>query len=136
MGFLLKGDWDRLGRAISQLKREVGPRVMFEATAEAKTGVFDQYQSDFSGHRDPWGNAWKPSRHSMVRTSALANPTITTTTGKIRVKPERYWVFHQAGTAKMPARPVFPYGASTWDRPIQSRIESVVSRYINRLTEL
>lgn len=128
----MTGDWAALeremGRLVSAERRGIG-----DATRAAREGVEDQYRADFAGSRDPFGRAWAPTQRGNTPligpTLALANPEIshdsTAGGGVVRVKPVKYWVFHQGGIG-VPEREILPYGPSKWDAPIQRRIGDVI----------
>ena len=126
----ISGDWPDLRRLIGQLER-TGERVMSKATDAMMGEVVRQYHGDFVGARSPWGVPWAPTKlggDTLLKTNALANPQVSQTRGVVRLKPERYWIFHQAGTERMPERPVLAYGKTDWDPPIIHAIERAAER--------
>jgi phage gpG-like protein len=128
----LTGDFDQLRKLI---ERASAPRkLMDQATEAGETGVHEQYQADFAGSRNPWGGQWAPRKDGgggrpLYQSGALADPAIVSSNGLIKVRPERYWVFHQVGANNMHERAVLPFSASNWDPPIQARIDDVVIGY-------
>ncbi len=49
----------------------------------------------------------------------------------VRMRPPKYWLYHQIGANNMHQRQVLPFGASNWDPPIQGAIEKVVLDYFD-----
>lgn len=126
----LTGDDGKLQALISGLEN-AGRRVMPAAIEAAEEGVSEQYQGDFKGQHDPWGERWKPTRAGkspalIGPTRSLSNPIITSRGSTVRVKPVSYWVFHQVGANNMERRATLPFGPSHWDDPIEDRIEDAV----------
>lgn len=93
------------------------------ATKAAKAELFVQYQADFAGSRDPYGNRWT---YRLYDTGALANPQITISGASIKIRPVKYWVFHQIGSHGLHPNKVLPFGPSNWDYPTQAKIADVV----------
>lgn len=131
-GSSMPGDWAELEREMSKLvaaeKRAVG-----DATRAMRDGVEVEYSAEFAAGRDPFGAPWKPTKKGgsplIGPTLALANPQVSHSGDTVRVKPVRYWVFHQAGWgASQSERQILPYGPSKWDAPIQAGISRAVER--------
>jgi len=125
-----------MDKLASAEKRGVG-----DATRAAREGVEAEYTGEFAAGRDPFGAPWKPTQRGNTPligpTLQLANAEIShdsvSAGGVVRVKPVRYWVFHQAGSdwgtgAGVPTRQILPYGPSKWDAPIQAGISRAVER--------
>lgn len=130
----LTGNWDQFRKMISELHAVAGGKLMRPITGIAEGQVEQLYEGDFVGQHDPWGNAWEPAESGKTpvlvgETAALANPQITSTPGKVSVKPVRYWVFHQAGAHGMKQRAVLPFGVSNWNPPIEKAIDRYVKKH-------
>ncbi len=108
--------------------------VMKDAVQAAKGEAFDQYQAGFARTVDPWGSKWDPNQDgdapTLYDTGALASPDVLVAGNSVQIKPERYWVFHQAGANGMARRAVLPFSVSNWNRPIEIRIESVILKQL------
>ncbi len=127
------GDFREFRELISRL---ANPKPLInDATRAAGSEVTEQYQGDFSGSHDPWGGAWKPRKDGkgggrpLYQSGNLANPQIVASNGVIKVRPERYWVFHQVGANNMFTRGILPFSASAWDPPIERALDEVVVSY-------
>lgn len=130
----MTGDFAGL-RALVQ--RLANPRpVIKDATRVAGAEVTEQYQGDFAGSHDPWGNRWSPPREGggrpLYQTGQLANPQIVAANGVIKVRPVKYWVFHQVGANNMAPRGILPFSASLWDPPIERALDDVVVSFFYR----
>lgn len=125
----LTGDFDKLSQVVGELKSV--PHMMAPITRVAAGRVSSLFAADFTGQHDPWGNRWEPNKSGktpvLFESGALANPKVTFSGGVVRVRPERYWIFHQAGAHGMAERAILPFGSSTpWDPPIQSAVNLFV----------
>jgi hypothetical protein len=121
----LTGDFAQLRRLIAEIE-SAGTKILPAATRAAAEGAGEQYQADFTGQHDPFGTAWAPSPHHMFVSGALANPQITSSSGIVRIRPEKYWAMHQVGAHGMAVRAILPFAASNWDPPIQAKIGDIV----------
>lgn len=129
----LSGDFAALRRLVSDVA-EVSRGTIAEATAAARDGVDQQYAADFSGRRDPWGDPWEPTATGKPASlGPLVGARASGASGVVRIRPLRWWVYHQIGANGMKRRGVLPFSQSLWDRPIQALIERGVLR---RLAEL
>ena len=129
----LDGDFAALRRLITELST-ISRGTMAEATTAARQGVDQQYASDFSGRRDPWGEPWEPTATGKPATlGPLSGARATGANGMVKIRPLRWWVFHQIGANNMKRRAVLPFSPSLWDRPIQALIERGVLRRLERL---
>ncbi len=132
----LEGDWARLRQLISELKGV--PGVMKDMTFTAGAGVDEQYKADFAASRDPWGDPWPALKAGGGKPLLGASEALSTTfpsTGRlvVRMKPPKYWVYHQVGANNMHQRAVLPFSASKWDAPIQAKLaERVMSHFKSR----
>lgn len=126
----LDGDWAKLRRAIAEVAA-VDRGFMAKATAAAEAGSEREYHGDFDAQRDPWGKSWPATATGkkpvlIGKTFELFNAQVSATTGTVRIKPPRYWVFHQVGANGMAERNVLPFSESRWDKPIQDDIEKLL----------
>lgn len=130
-GSSMPGDWGELEREMNKLVA-AEKRVVSDATRAMRDGVATEYTGEFAAGRDPFGAPWKPTQKGgsplIGPTLALSNPQISVSGDTVRLKPVRYWVFHQAGWGKAPERQILPYGPSKWDAPIQAGISRAVER--------
>lgn len=103
---------------------------MPEALEAGGNEAFNQYQEQWRGQRDPWGETWPGTQRGnspiLFDEGRLASPDVVFTANMVKIKPERYWVFHQIGANHMPRRAVLPFSKSLWDKPIEDRIREVV----------
>ena len=123
------GDIHGLHTKIAALE-EVAHEGMKKAVAAAKSEATSQYQNDFNAQRSPWGDAWAPLKgggRALQFTGELqgAVATASASGNTIKIKPPRYWVYHQIG-GRLPQRQVLPFSASNWDEPIQREIEDAI----------
>lgn len=126
----LDGDWAKLKRAIAEVAA-VDRTFMSKATAVAEVGSEREYHQDFDAQRDPWGKPWDATATGkkpvlIGKTFELYNAQVSATTGTVRIKPPRYWVFHQGGANGMASRSVLPFTESRWDKPIQTDLEKLL----------
>lgn len=102
----------------------------------------------FSGGHDPYGEAWADLEEStikrkggdariLIRSGALADQTraLPARGAGIEITTLSYGAFHQlgfrVGTAKVPARPILPYGdelPEAWERAIDEEIDRAFER--------
>lgn len=124
----LEGDWKKLTAMIGELQSVRG--LMGPVTRVAHGRVSSLWDSGFTSQKDPWGNSWDPTAEGkspvLVATGDLANAAITSSRGVVRVKPPRYWIFHQTGANNMKERAVLPFGHSNWSAPIERAIRDIV----------
>lgn len=129
----LDGDWSKLRRMLGELNEAASGRLMRPITLEAEEGVQDEYLDDFRAQHDPWGVPWDAAEDGenpvLIDSGALAGAQVTSVPGLIRIRPPKYWVFHQLGANNMRKRAVLPFAKSDWDEPIQKRITLVVERH-------
>lgn len=132
----LVGDFARLRRLTSELST-IDRGAMAAATNAAKEGATEAYKGDFAAQRDPWGEAWEPTKLGKTpvlnSSGLLASSQATGSGGVIRIKPVRYWVFHQVGANGMRRRAILPFSPSRWDTPIQAFIERAVIQRLELL---
>ena len=126
----LDGDWAKLKRAIAEVAA-VDRGFMSKATVVAEVGSEREYHQDFDAQRDPWGKPWDATATGkkpvlIGKTFELYNAQVSATTGTVRIKPPRYWVFHQGGANGMVSRSVLPFSESRWDKPIQNDLEKLL----------
>lgn len=130
----LTGDFSKLSAVIGEL--DSVPRLKRPITEAAKLEVWEQWGDQFGEQRDPFGKGWAPTQSGwspvLDATGALASAVLTAQPNvmKIKLKPEKYWVFHQAGAHGMAERMVLPFqDGSLWDAPIQTRIGEIVMEH-------
>ncbi len=126
----LTGDF----KGLDDLMRKVdgADKLLGKVTRAAKAEAGDQYRGDFAGKHDPWGESWASSPHGMVETGALAGAQVTSSPGVLRIRPPRYWVFHQVGANNMAKRAVLPFSESKWDPPIEAKIDAEVLEHFGK----
>lgn len=138
MANVFSGDASALKELIASLET-VPTKLMPAITAEAKQTVGDQYRSEFSSGRDPWGNQWASSLKGtgttlVGETGALYAAKPTSSKGTVRMRPPKYWKFLQVGApcrkdgTSVP-RAVLPYSPSKWDGPLKAGIEKVIEAH-------
>ncbi len=121
----LSGDFGKLRKAIAET-RSVS-KAVDEAERKARDEVENQYVADFAEQRDPWGTAWPATKAGKSPVLVdLASAVVSLSAGKIRIVPEKWWIFHQIGANNMEKRAVLPFSASKWDPPIQAKINDIV----------
>ncbi len=129
----LTGDFAALAQMIADLE-ETGARALPVATDAAKEEAQDQYEGNFKGQRDPWGNAWAPTATGktpvLFQTGALSNALVSASTGTVRIKPPKYWAYHQIGANGMAQRGLLPFSASNWDPPLVAAIEAAIEELL------
>ncbi len=126
----LDGDWAKLKRAIAEVAA-VDRGFMSKATVVAEVGSEREYHQDFDAQRDPWGKSWDATATGkkpvlIGKTFELYNAQVSAEVGMVRIKPVRYWIFHQDGANGMVARRVLPFTESRWDKPIQNDLEKLL----------
>lgn len=122
------GDWDKLSKLLDVLAT---PEVAVRAAQKAaKAEVLDLYQKGFQAQVGPFGRPWGETPNRLIKSTALANPRIWATGNVVKLKPVRYWIFHQGGTKHMAEHELLPYGdGSSWDGPIAAIIKKAVERH-------
>lgn len=125
----LTGDFARLRQLVDSVQ-EVSRGTLRRATRAAEPVVEAEYRSSFAEQVGPWGEPWRPTaagKYPALRvTGALEGALVQATTGRVRIRPPRYWVFHQVGANNMARRAVLPFAPSRWDAPIIRAIEDAV----------
>jgi hypothetical protein len=131
----LTGDFERLAKL--RFKVGMSRDLMREATEATREGVGAEYRADFAGSHSPWGDAW-PARQDGQGGAPLQGPTgqlggtdPTQAGYVVKMRPPKYWLYHQIGANGMHQRGVLPFGASKWDAPIQDKIERVIEDHFD-----
>lgn len=126
-------------KALIETLENVPTKLVPELTSATKDVVGEQYRSEFSSGRDPWGNQWasslKGSGTTLVgETGALYAATPKSTKDTVRIRPPKYWKFLQVGAparadgSRVP-RAILPFSPSKWDGPIKAKIEATVEEF-------
>jgi hypothetical protein len=126
----LVGDFDQLRRLVADA-RAVSRGVPTRAHRAAAAEVSQRYVSGYTQQQDPWGVPWRTTRAGkspvLRTTGAMMGALISVTSSSVKVRPPRYWVYHQIGANNMERRAVLPFEAgSNWDRPILDAVERAV----------
>ena len=133
----MTGDFDKLAKLRFKVAH-ASRGILQEATRVTRDGVAEQYQADFSGSHSPWGETWQ-GRRDGAGGAPLRGPTgqlqatspAVSGASIVRMRPPKYWLYHQIGANNMHQRQVLPFGSSHWDPPIQGAIEKVVLDYFD-----
>lgn len=143
----VKGDFDELAALSRNLRRlaEVPSRM----ATKAAEGISDAIQQQFDAGVDPYGEPWEPLAPSTLarkqgpgildETSAMRDGIEVAPTGGAGVgitfndKPD-VAMYHQYGTARMPARKILPEEGlpDTWERALADAAEDEIERTMKR----
>lgn len=128
----VSGDFGELDKLLERL---ASPDRMLRAIGQdVKKEVVDLYQTSFAGQRGPFGQSWGPTPNRLIKSTALANPSISYSSGAIKVRSIWYWVFHQAGTKSMREHELLPFGhGSSWDGPIERTMDVAVKKHFGKV---
>lgn len=107
----------RPGEYADRLEQLTFASFLSAVKREVAAGVLRLLAGEFRGSVDPYGNAWAPLKwrkgKPLVKTGTMRDTlTAYPTASGVRIMAGvDYAIYHQQGTARMPARKILPSGS-------------------------
>lgn len=118
-----------LDALVQRLEHLASASVKARILAPVRDALHAECIEGFRAQRDPYGIAWAPRKDKrgtwplLQKTgTGLDSLTARVLGDSVVMRIRGYFLFHQHGTQRMPARMVFPDPASglgTWSRPLE-----------------
>lgn len=119
-----------LAAALYGLEEGLGPYALEDLAAALPAEI----ERQFSAGSDPYGAAWAPlargGQSHLIETGTMLASLVVTSTGKeIQMSMDSPAPYHQSGTSRMPARPIFPDEGQippSWEAIIQAAVDNQI----------